>query len=79
MMREITEVLEIQLKHATVKHPQTVGAVERSHSSVKKVMKMFENYTSTDWPTYLPLCMLCSQHILPFNDPMHSITAVPWP
>ena len=68
MIKELTDVLEIQLKHATVKHPQTVGTVERSHSSLKNTLKMFENYTSSNWPSLVEYA--CYAH----NTSYHSTT-----
>ena len=35
LMHELTKLLEIKLEHASLKHPQTVGVVERSHSALK--------------------------------------------
>ena len=53
MMKELTDLLEIQLKHATVKHPQTVGTVERSHAALKKTLKIFQNMKATNWHTFV--------------------------
>ena len=33
MMRQLCALLEIQLQYATMKHPQTIGVLERSHFS----------------------------------------------
>ena len=35
LMHELATLLEIQLNHATLKHPQTIGLVERSHGPLK--------------------------------------------
>ena len=40
MMLELCSLLEINLKFATVKHPQTIGAIERSHATVKRIMSI---------------------------------------
>ena len=43
MSHEIKEVagdLGITLKHATTKHAQTIGLVERSHASIKQALKI---------------------------------------
>ena len=37
--REGAAVLNIELKHATTKHAQTIGLLERTHSSVKAHLK----------------------------------------
>ena len=37
--KEVGAVLNIELKHATTKHPQTMGLLERTHASVKAHLK----------------------------------------
>ena len=49
------ELLEIQLEHASLKHPQTVGVVERSHSALKRILKLNTNEQWNDWFKYLQL------------------------
>ena len=39
LMAELTKLLEVKLKHATLKHPQTIGVVERSHAAPKRNVK----------------------------------------
>ena len=53
LFQELTKLLEIQLNHASVKHSQTVGTIERSHAALKKVLKIYENNKHTDWDKYL--------------------------
>ena len=36
VMTELSKLLEINLQYATVKHPQTVGSVERTHAYLKQ-------------------------------------------
>ena len=43
LMHELCSLLEIRLKHATLKHPQTIGLVERSHASLKRILKLNTN------------------------------------
>ena len=33
-------LLETQMEHASLKHPQTVGVVERSHSALKRDVEL---------------------------------------
>ena len=40
LLHELTKLLEIQLEHASLIHPQTVGVVERSHSALKRILKL---------------------------------------
>ena len=37
---EITQILEIQISHASTKHAQTIGILERTHASIKTVLKV---------------------------------------
>ena len=66
MIKELTDLLEVNLKHATVKHPQTVGTVERSHAALKKVLKIFQNMNATNWHTFVDYA--CYSH----NTSYHS-------
>ena len=53
LIRNLTKMLGIQLKHATLKHPQTIGLLERSHASFKRALKVIENQLSSDWYNYV--------------------------
>ena len=55
LLHELTKLLEIQLEHASVKHPQTVGVVERSHSALKRNLKLNTNEQWNDWFKYVQL------------------------
>ena len=55
LMHELCTLLEIKLKHATLKHPQTVGVVERSHSALKRILKLNTNEQWSNWHLYVPL------------------------
>ena len=48
-------MLEIQLEHASLKHRQTVGVVERSHSALKRILKLNTNKQWKDWFKYVKL------------------------
>ena len=39
VIKEVAGVLGITLKHATTKHAQTIGLLERSHASIKQSFK----------------------------------------
>ena len=41
-------MLEFELKLASVKHPQTIGAVERSHAIVKQILHIYEDIIVKD-------------------------------
>ena len=40
VIKEVAGVLGITLKHATTKHAQTIGLLERSHMSIKQSLKI---------------------------------------
>ena len=40
LLQELAELLEIKLKHASLKHPQSIGAVEGSHGPLKRILKI---------------------------------------
>ena len=49
LMHELASFLEIKLKHATLKHAQSMGVVERSHFSTKRILRLDSNQTGIDW------------------------------
>ena len=53
LMKDTTDLLDIELKHATVKHPQTIGLLERSHAGIKKALRIYENSEHTDWHKFI--------------------------
>ena len=55
---EIAAVLGIELKHATMKHAQTIGLLERTHASVKTHLKAARGEFRNNWHKYLPLAVL---------------------
>ena len=55
---EIAAVLGIELKHATVKHAQKIGLLERTHASVKTHLKATTGEFRNNWHKYLPLAVL---------------------
>ena len=40
---EIAKLMETQLGHASLQHPQTVGVVERSNSDLERSLKLNTN------------------------------------
>ena len=55
LLHEIMKLLEIELEHASLEHPQTVGLVERSHCAVKRILKLNANEQWNDWFKYVQL------------------------
>ena len=55
---EVAAVLGIELKHATMKHVQTIGILERTHASVKTQLKAAMGDFRQNWHKFLPLAVL---------------------
>ena len=56
--KEVTEVLGINLKHATTKHAQTIGMLERTHDSLKKMLKIETGERRSMWHKYVHIAVL---------------------
>ena len=66
VINEVAEILGINLKYATTKHPQTIGVLERAHATIKTSLKMASNEYRKQWHKYLPIA------ILKYNTTYHS-------
>ena len=66
LVAEIAQILGIQIKCATTKHPQTIGKLERTHASLKTNLKMASGEYRRQWHKYLPLA------VLNYNTSYHS-------
>ena len=66
VIHEVAEKLGINLKHATTKHAQTIGVLERAHATIKTSLKMASGEYSKQWHKYLPIA------ILSYNTTYHS-------
>ena len=69
LLLELTKLLEIHLEHASLKHPKTVGVVERSHSAFKRILKLNTNEQWNDWFKQVQLATIIH------NTSYHSATA----
>ena len=49
----IHEVAEMNLKHATTEHEQTIGVLERAHATIKTSLKMATGEYRKQWHKYL--------------------------
>ena len=58
VIKGVTGVLGITLKHATTKHAQTVGLLERSHSSIKQALKIETGGRRSLWHKYVSIVVL---------------------
>ena len=66
LIDEITKILGIHLRCATIKHPQTIGKLERTHASLKGNLKKASGEYRRQWHKYLPLA------VLNYNTTYHS-------
>ena len=66
VIHEVAEILGINLKHATKKHAQTIGVLERAHATIKISLKMASGEYRKQWHKYLPIA------ILKYNTKYHS-------
>ena len=55
LLHELTKLIEFRLESANLKHPQTLGVVERSHSALERILKLITNEKSNDWFFYVQL------------------------
>ena len=58
VIKEVAGVLGITLKHATTKHAQTIGLLERSHMSIKQALKIETGERRSLWHKYLSIAVL---------------------
>ena len=56
--KEVAGVLGITLKHATTKHAQTIGLLERSHASIKQALKIETDERRSLWHKYVIIAVL---------------------
>ena len=55
VMADATRILGIQLKHATTKHAQTIGILERCHASLEESLKISTGERRTMWQQYVAI------------------------
>ena len=67
VIKEVAGVLGITLKHATTKHAQTIGLLERSHASIKQSVKIETGERTSLWHEYISIA------VLNYNTSYHSI------
>ena len=58
VIKEVTGVLGITLKHATTKHAQTIGLFEQSHASIKQALKIETGERRSLWHKNINLAVL---------------------
>jgi transposase InsO family protein len=68
LIENLSKLLKIKHLKTTAYHPQTNGALERSHSTLKDFLTHYVDKDQTDWDVYLPLAMFS------YNTSEHSTT-----
>ena len=58
VIKQVTGVIGITLKHATSLHAQTIGLLERSPASVKQVFKVETSERRSLWHKYVIIAVL---------------------
>ena len=58
VIKEVAGVLGITLRHATTRHAQTFGLLERSHASVKQALKIETGERRSLWHKYVNIAVL---------------------
>lgn len=56
-IKEVNKLFKIKHILSSPYHPQTNGALERSHLTLKEYLKHYINEKHTDWDEYVPLAM----------------------
>jgi hypothetical protein len=54
-LKELYNVLGIQMAASTAYHPQTDGQTERANQEIEQYLRLFVNHRQDDWAEWLPL------------------------
>lgn len=68
LFKQVNKLFKVRQIFATPYHPQTNGALERSHSTLKDYLKHFINSKQDNWDTYIPSAVFC------YNTSIHTST-----
>ena len=60
VIKEVAGVLGLILKHATTKHAQTIGLLERSQASIKEAINIETGERRSLWHKYINIAVLNS-------------------
>ena len=66
VIKEVAGVLGITVKHATTKHAQTIGLLDRSRASIKQSLKIQTGERRSLWHKYISIA------VLNYNTSYHS-------
>ena len=66
LLSEIAKAADIHISHATIKHAQTIGMVERTHAKLKKILKISVNADRPQWDHYVDIAIMA--HNTTYHD-----------
>lgn len=69
IFKSMCKLLKIKKINTTAYHPQSNGALERSHKTLVEYLRNFTNLDQSNWYTLIPFAMFC------YNTTPHSSTS----
>jgi len=70
MMRELNNLLGIQIKLLTAYHPQTDKQIERINQELEQYLRVFINHKQEQWPDWLEMVEFM------YNNKIHMVTKI---
>ena len=58
IINQIAETLDIRINHASTKHAQTIGILERTHASLKTSLKVSTGERRSMWHKYVEIAVM---------------------
>ena len=55
LMSELASLVEVKIKHASLKHPQNIEAVEQSQGPLRQILELNTEEQWKNWHKYVPL------------------------
>ena len=66
LLTEIAKAVDIHISHATIKHAQTIGMVEKTLAKMKKILKISVNAERPHWDRYVDIAIMA--HNTTYHD-----------
>ena len=70
MMKELNNLLGIQMKLSTAYHPQTDGQMERINQELEQYLRVFINHRQEQWSNWLGMVEFA------YNNKIHAATKI---
>ena len=58
VVNQISQTLELRISHASTKHDQTIGILERTHASLKTSLKKLTGERRSMWHKYVQIAII---------------------